>query len=205
MRFVLLVIWSLFSTFHYAISFSLFKIQFQILEEDKFVLDFGSLLDSGKCSDLVLVSEATEDQPAKEFSVHKLVMMTRSPFFAAMFTGNFKEKQCDRLETPGVAADVLQQMIRYIYTERVEDEKLAENEFAMRLYEAADYVSRWSSVVSHSFDSFESVLSFQYQLEGLKEYCLGHLVYFITGNSSFDHNVRMLAWTQKVFVLSGFL
>ena len=104
------------------------------MEEDQLSLNFGSLFESGILSDVRLI---VKNQPGKEFNVHKAILASRSPVLAAMFTGDFKEKNFDRLEIADVPADALEQMLRFIYTNQVDNlEKVA-----LKLFHAADYVS----------------------------------------------------------------
>jgi len=107
----------------------------QVFEKDQILLDFASLLESGILSDVRLVAK---NQPGTEFNVHKAILASRSPVFAAMFTSNLKKKKknSDRLEIADVTADVLQQMLRFVYSNQLD--KL-ENDALKQLLRAADH------------------------------------------------------------------
>ena len=106
----------------------------QVLEEDQLSLDFGSLLESGIYSDVRLIAK---NQPGIEFKAHKAILASRSPVFAAMFTSQFKEKDSDRVEIADVTADVLKQMLQFIYSNHVDNLE----KDTLKLFHAADYVS----------------------------------------------------------------
>ena len=100
-------------------------------EPSKLSTDFGELLQSGKCSDVVL------EAGGKQLKAHKCVLSTRSPVFAAMFEHDCKEKQDSSVEITDVPWDVLEALLRYIYTGQVQ----SLDQFALELMTAADKVS----------------------------------------------------------------
>ena len=88
--------------------------------------DYQELFQSGKWSDVTLVVGDTE------LKAHKLILSARSPVFAALFV----EMQESKVTITDVSADVLQEVLRYIYTGKVE--ALKDN--ADKLLAAADKV-----------------------------------------------------------------
>lgn len=102
--------------------------------------NFLSLLENSEYSD-VIVSCVN----GKEFRVHKNILASRSAVFDAMFKYNMKENESNYVEISDIDEKVLEQMLRYIYTDRCEN--IAE--YAEGLFVAAD----------------------KYDLEGLKLRC----------------------------------
>lgn len=90
--------------------------------------DLGALLDSECNSDMTLIADGNR------FSVHKTILIARSPVFAAMFQHNIKEVHENEVDILDVDGDVLEQMIRFMYTGKVD--KL--DVLAGRLLTAAD-------------------------------------------------------------------
>jgi len=52
----------------------------------------------------------------REFKVHKAVLAARSPMFRGMFSHDMKETKYNRVEVSDVDPDVLEEMLRFIYT-----------------------------------------------------------------------------------------
>ncbi|XP_037808057.1 protein roadkill-like [Lucilia sericata] len=75
--------------------------------------DFGNLLQNGIFADVTLVVDD------KEFHVHKAILAARSPVFAAMFEHEMKEQTLNRVEITDIDGDILQEMLRFIYTGKV--------------------------------------------------------------------------------------
>jgi len=84
-------------------------VQFKV-SECRLADDLGMLFDSQRYSDVTLAVEG------KEFRAHKALLAARSPVFAAMFSHEMEEQQRNRVEITDVEADVLQEMLRFIYT-----------------------------------------------------------------------------------------
>lgn len=77
--------------------------------------DFASLFENNEFSDVKLnVSEST-------FSAHKVILAARSPVFLAMFKNDMKEKSENTVVIPDVNPAVMKEILRYIYTEKVEN------------------------------------------------------------------------------------
>lgn len=94
--------------------------------------DFGKLLESEEFSDFAL---CVGD---KVFPAHKCILAARSSVFRSMFKYNMKETQDNRVHITDMDTEVVNQMLRFIYTDEVETEKLAE--FAADLLVAAEKV-----------------------------------------------------------------
>lgn len=74
--------------------------------------DIGDLFESKKFSDVTL------NVSGKEFHAHKAILAARSPVFSAMFEHDMEENKKNRVEITDVDADVLKEMLRFIYTGR---------------------------------------------------------------------------------------
>ena len=86
----------------------------------------------------------------KTFSCHKNILSARSPVFKAMFQADMKETTSGKVEIKDYSPDVIQQMIRFIYSSRPFDEtNVGDREQIVELLRAAD----------------------QYKLDLLKEAC----------------------------------
>ncbi|XP_043468133.1 speckle-type POZ protein-like [Leptopilina heterotoma] len=70
----------------------------------------------------------------KEFMAHKMILILRSPVFAAMFKSKMTEEQTSSVEIKDINPTIFQKMLRFIYTEKVEDL----DESAAELYYAAE-------------------------------------------------------------------
>jgi len=55
----------------------------------------------------------------REFEVHKAILATASDVFAAMFNHKMRESLDNAVEIKGIDADVLETLVRYIYTEEL--------------------------------------------------------------------------------------
>ncbi|UYV69892.1 SPOPL [Cordylochernes scorpioides] len=103
------------------------NIQFQ-LPESRWSEEVGSLLESPKFSDVVLKAGGCTVQ------AHKNILAARSPVFAAMFEHEMKENRENLVEIEDMEPEVLEEMVRFIYTEQ--SPKL--DSMAERLLPAAD-------------------------------------------------------------------
>lgn len=93
--------------------------------------DLNGFLLSGEAADVILTCKG------EEFKSHKMILASRSPVFAAMFTHDMKEKKHCRVEIVDIEKDVLKEMLTYMYTDKTSDlEKMAKG-----LLVAADKVS----------------------------------------------------------------
>lgn len=78
----------------------------------KLAEDFGSLFEEQQFSDAVLCASE------KEFNVHKAILAARSPVFKAMFQSGtgMTEAQTGRVEIKDIDPEVLEEMLRFMYT-----------------------------------------------------------------------------------------
>jgi len=83
--------------------------QFRV-PECRLAADLGQLLASGELADTVLACRGLE------FPCHRAVLAARSAVFRAMFEHNMEEKRSSRVEVEDVEADVMREMLRFIYT-----------------------------------------------------------------------------------------
>ncbi|KAL6953829.1 hypothetical protein U1Q18_046959 [Sarracenia purpurea var. burkii] len=91
--------------------------------------DFGSMLKNRKFADVTIVVNGTE------YPVHRTVLAARSAVFSAMFEQNgMKESEKNRIDVTDISEDVMEEMLRYIYTANVKNL----NDIADDLFEAAD-------------------------------------------------------------------
>lgn len=61
-------------------------------------------------------SDVTISANGREFRAHKAILAARSPMFKGMFSHDMKETKYNRVEVPDVDPDVLDEMLRFIYT-----------------------------------------------------------------------------------------
>jgi len=72
--------------------------------------DLGQLFDSTQCADVTLACEG------REFHCVKALLIARSQVFAAMFEHDMEESKHNRVEVKDVDSEVMDQMLRFIYT-----------------------------------------------------------------------------------------
>ncbi|XP_065207995.1 protein roadkill-like [Planococcus citri] len=119
--------------------------------------DFGLLFQNRAFADVVLSTNE------KRFPVHKAILSARSPVFAAMFKHD-KMKDGDHIvEIPDIDEETLEDMLRYIYTEKCEHLE----ELAYCLIMAAD----------------------KYNLDGLKVMCEKELLKTLSVENAIDRLV----------------
>ena len=104
--------------------------------------DVQKLFLEEKFSDLKLVTAC-----GKELKAHKIMLAARSPAFSAMFEHKMAESESSVVKIDDIEHDVLKEMLKYIYTNKIE-------KYALELLVAAD----------------------KYGMEDLKAECL-HLIY----------------------------
>ncbi len=87
--------------------------------------------DYADMADVTLICES------RTFPCHKVILSTRSDVFKAMFSHNeTKEGQTNRVEIEDTDAATLEQLIKFMYTDKVDEASLAE--LASSLLRAAD-------------------------------------------------------------------
>ncbi|XP_026676638.1 speckle-type POZ protein A isoform X1 [Diaphorina citri] len=74
--------------------------------------NLGALFEIQKFSDVTLYSAG------QEFRAHKAILAAQSPVFMAMFEHEMEERKHNRVDIADVDADVLREMLRFIYTGR---------------------------------------------------------------------------------------
>ncbi|XP_058789648.1 speckle-type POZ protein B-like [Phymastichus coffea] len=90
--------------------------------------DFHKLFDNPHLSDVSIVAVG------KEFRAHKAILATRSPVFAALFAHDMEEAMQNRVYIKDINPDVLTEILRFIYTGKVENI----DELAYELLSASD-------------------------------------------------------------------
>ena len=97
--------------------------------------------ESGTLCDIILIVEGME------FPVHKNVLAASSPYFQAMFTSSFKEKDVSRQEIHGISHVAFNIILNHIYTGQEFDikdenvESLVEAAFFLQLNHVKDVCS----------------------------------------------------------------
>lgn len=61
-------------------------------------------------------SDVTIYASGREFKAHKAILAARSPMFRGMFSHDMKETKYNRVEVEDVEPDVLEEMLRFVYT-----------------------------------------------------------------------------------------
>jgi len=74
----------------------------------------NELRKQGSLCDVTLVAEG------RQFPVHKVVLVSSSPYFRAMFNGTMSESSQELVNLPAVQSSALRQLIEYIYSGEVE-------------------------------------------------------------------------------------
>ncbi|XP_065205304.1 speckle-type POZ protein B-like isoform X15 [Planococcus citri] len=90
--------------------------------------NLASLFENQEFTDVVLSVNG------KDFPAHKNILAARSPVFRAMFTHSTKEKELNRVEIEDISEQVVDEMLKYIYTGKCLNLK----KFAEGLLAAAD-------------------------------------------------------------------
>ena len=89
----------------------------------------------------------------KEFKAHKAILSVRSEVFAAMFMHNMKDKTLNRVEIQDVNQEVMEEMLKFIYTgkttnlDEIADELLAvADKYAIKLLKLLCEVSLYKNL-----------------------------------------------------------
>jgi BTB/POZ domain len=96
----------------------------KVIDRD-FMNGFKDLWETKNFSDFIIVVGSNE------FAVHKCVLGAQSPIFTAIFMNDMKEKQTGMMEIVDFTADVVEGMLKFMYTGEVKDEKYAMDLFAI--------------------------------------------------------------------------
>ncbi|XP_073837828.1 protein roadkill-like [Musca autumnalis] len=86
--------------------------------------DLANLLTSKEFSDVTVVA-----QDGTEFKAHKAIICARSEVFAVMFRIDMEESKTNRLRIDDMDAEVVEEMLKYMYTGGDIPKKLAEELF----------------------------------------------------------------------------
>jgi len=81
----------------------------------KYMGDMEEVFKIGKFTDVTIVCQG------REFPCHKAILAGRSPVFDAMFSPNFKEGTENKVDVVDVAADIFEELLRFIYSGKVGD------------------------------------------------------------------------------------
>ena len=90
----------------------------------------------GEFFDSVQFSDVTFNIRGREFPAHKNILAARSQYFSAMFQHPTKENLTNQIEIEDVEPDVFHELLRFIYTGRVQIDKL--ETMVVGLFIAAD-------------------------------------------------------------------
>lgn len=138
--------------------------------------DLGSLFRSGEFGDVTLLVGT------REMLVHKAILAVRSPVFAAMFKHQMEESQRNRVIITDVDYDILEKMLTYIYTGRLQNIKEIARELlvAADKYDVGDLKAKCEEVLCSTLtiENAEDLLIFadKHSAKRLKVRC----VYFIS-------------------------
>ena len=91
---------------------------------------FEELFNSMQFSDVIL------NIRGREFPAHKVILAARSKYFASMFEHPMKEQSTNHIEIEDIEPEVFQELLRFIYTGRINREKMRSMLFGLN--KAAD-------------------------------------------------------------------
>lgn len=112
------------------------------------VADWAGLLESGVGSDVTLQLKDGER------TVHKLVLMARSPVFRRMFETDMAERRDGKIYMADVSTSVADHFVKFLYTDLFPDEPAKQVQECLLLLHVAN----------------------KYQVEGLQDRCCGNLI-----------------------------
>ena len=95
--------------------------------------DVSRLLENSNFSDLVIVCRG-----GREFKCHKTILAARSEVFEAMFMHDFLEKSEGVVSVDDIEDDVMAELLRFIYTDKIEGLQDEQDDFLASLLTAAD-------------------------------------------------------------------
>lgn len=94
-----------------------------------FVKGFKELWTTKDFADFSVVGGGSAN--CKLFRVHKIVLTTQSPVLATLLKIDMKEKQLGQLKIDDFSAEVVEEMLQFLYTGEVKDEKNAMDLYAI--------------------------------------------------------------------------
>lgn len=83
----------------------------------------------------------------KQIKAHKVILASRSLYFANIFDNDFQESRENQLKISNVETEIFELMLRYMYTDKLEKLEI----FAPELMVAADYVSLVFYILDYIF------------------------------------------------------
>lgn len=99
-----------------------------------------------------------QDENLKKFAVHKIILTSQSPVFAAMFDRDMKEKQSGRMFIADFSADVIEEMLKFLYSGEVENDGIAMDLYAIAAkYEIGILMTRAEKIISPQVDEANAI------------------------------------------------
>eukprot|EP01114_Cavostelium_apophysatum_P020259 TRINITY_DN6744_c0_g1_i2.p1 TRINITY_DN6744_c0_g1~~TRINITY_DN6744_c0_g1_i2.p1 ORF type:complete len:548 (+),score=92.02 TRINITY_DN6744_c0_g1_i2:553-2196(+) len=129
------------------------------------------------------LSDVSFDIEGQILYAHKAVLIARSPHFRGLLLGNFKESKQDRIEVLDMKYEVFLQVLKYIYTDRLED--IEPDDAVEILMAASEYMlDRLKTVMEDYLQNAVEVenvawlyeIAERYGASQLKNYCLYFLL-----------------------------
>lgn len=118
----------------------------------------------------------------KKFQAHKIILSSRSPVLAAMFTHDMIEKKTSRVLLEDITPEIFEKFLTYMYTDRVTNL----DDVALDLLKTADMyqlqslkdICETSLIKSFKFKNFFEIvdLADRYRAETLKEHAIKYVV-----------------------------
>lgn len=142
--------------------------------------NFGEELNSGQFADFII------SVSGKEIPTHRIILVQYSKFFKAMLSHEMKESKTNRLEIKDQKLSVIQAMLRYIYTGRVN---------------SLEPDSGGSARENAQFYSELLLVADMYQLDGLKSEC-ENLLCELVAEETLDY-LMVFAVQHKLMKLRG--
>ncbi|XP_044574718.1 speckle-type POZ protein-like [Cotesia glomerata] len=118
----------------------------------------------------------------KKFQAHKIILSSRSPVLAAMFTHDMIEKKTSRVSVEDITSEIFEKFLNYMYTDRVANL----DDVALDLLKTADMyqiqslkdICESSLIKSFKLKNFFEIvdLADRYRAETLKEHAIKYVV-----------------------------
>ena len=134
--------------------------------------DLGQLYESSQFADVTLACEG------REFHCVKSLLVARSQVFAAMFEHDMEEAKHGRVEVKDVDSEVMDQMLRFIYTGKAPDlERMAAELLAAADKYALDRLKVGEKQFRGSVNEIRSIMMLDFITKSLCD-----LLYPLLGN-----------------------
>lgn len=137
---------------------------------------YNSLINNENFSDIVLyVGNET-------IYAHKVILASKSPYFNKMFSGTKKESNIDESKVNDIEPEVFMELLRYIYTGRVE--KL--DQLALQIFKAAHFYEMYdlkniceqvmmkNIAITNAIENLK--LADDYDGKEMKEHCIAFIL-----------------------------